>query len=87
MEHLSDDGNLPPYAQSTIENQVFTKIATLNVAASGGNKLSTGYFTAPCGLVYISTSGGINGTTIGNKIYVEVKGGDYKGVHATNMLE
>lgn len=87
MDHLSDDGNIPPYDRTGIENQVLTKVATLYVDAGGGNKLSTGYFNAPCGLVYISTAGGINGTTIGNKIYVEVKGGDYKGVHAPSMLE
>jgi hypothetical protein len=87
MDHLSGDGNAPPYSNQTIENQVLTKVATLYVDSGGGNKLSTGYFNAPCGLVYISTSGGINGTTIGNKIYVEVKGGDYKGVHAPSMLE
>jgi hypothetical protein len=87
MDHLSNEGNNPPYTARTIENQVFTKVATLYVDAGGGNKLSTGFFNAPCGLVYITTAGGINGTTIGNKIHVEVKGGDYKGVHAPSYLE
>jgi hypothetical protein len=66
---------------------VFTKVATLYVDAGGGNKLSTGYFNAPCGLVLITTGGGLNATTVSEKIYVEAKAGDYKGVHAPSMLE
>ena len=87
MEHLSDDGNNPPYSNSSIEDQVFVKVATLFVDANGTSKLSTGYFNAPCGLVYLQSSGGLNATTLSSKIYVESKGGDYKGVHGTPMLE
>lgn len=87
MDHLSADGNLPPYDGNIIENQVFVKVATLFVDANGTSKLSTGYFNAPCGLVYLQSSGGLNATTLSSKIYVESKGGDYKGVHGTPMLE
>ena len=87
MEHLSDDGNNPPYSNASIENQVFVKVATLHVDSTGTSKLSTGYFNAPCGLVYLNITGGLDGNNIVSKIAVESKGGDYKGVHAPSYLE
>lgn len=87
MDHLSNEGNNPPYTARNIENQVLTKVATLYVDAGGGNKLSTGYFNAPCGLVFLTTAGGLNATTLSEKVYVECKAGDYKGLHAPSMLE
>lgn len=87
MEHLSADGNLPPYNTDTLENYVWVKVGTLTKAHSGGatQKFSTGFFKAPYGM--IACSGNANFTGTNNLIDLEVKAGDYKGVHATNCLE
>lgn len=87
ISHLAQDGNNPPYDNSTIENQVWIKVATLFVDADGGGKLSTGFFNAPCGFVTLTYGGGANQTVVNEKIQLEVKAGDYKGVHAPSMLE
>lgn len=85
--HLTQDGNEPPYDRTTIENQCFIHVATLFVDDTGTSKLSTGYFTAPCGMVVLTYGGGATQTSLNEKISLEVKSGDYKGVHAPTMLE
>lgn len=87
MEHLSDDGNNPPYSATTFANQCWVKVGTLFIRASGTNKVSTGYFNAPCGLIVLATSGGLEANTITENVHLTVKPGDYKGVHAPSMLE
>ena len=87
LEHLSDDGNLPPYSQNTIENQALTLVATLHVDAAGTSKLSTGFFTAPCGIYVLAFSGGLDGNTANDGIMITAKSGDYKGVAGASMLE
>ena len=87
IDHLTDDGNNPPYANSTLENSAWVLIGTLYIRAAGTNKLSTGYFNAPCGLIRIDTGGALNAQTITENITMEVKAGDYKGVHAPSYLE
>jgi hypothetical protein len=87
MDHLSGDGNLPPYDGRVLENQAWVLVATLFIRATGTNKLSTGYFNAPCGLIRIDTGGALNAQTITENISMEVKAGDYKGVHAPSYLE
>ena len=85
MEHLQDDGNNPPYDKDTIHNEVWVKVATLSVNNAGTQKLSTGYFEAPCGLIAVMSSAPLaNDSTVLN---LEVKAGDYKGVHAPSYLE
>lgn len=86
-DHLQGDGNNPPYAASTLPNQCFTHIATLSAnsgASPGGQKLSTGFFDAPCGIVLIVTSAPLASDNY--DLTLEVKAGDYKGVHAPSML-
>lgn len=85
MEHLQDDGNLPPYDRDTIRNEIWVKVATLSVNAAGQQKLSTGYFEAPAGLIAISSS--VPLATDATVLNLEVKAGDYKGVHAPSYLE
>ena len=87
MEHLSNEGNQPPYNSTGLENQCWVLIGTLYIRAGGTNKLSTGYFNAPCGLIRLETGGSLNAQTITENISMEVKAGDYKGVHASNLLE
>lgn len=87
MLHLSSDGDIPPYDRTSLENQAWVLVGTLFIRGSGTNKLSTGYFNAPCGLIRLSTSGGAEANTLTENIHLEVKGGDYKGVHAPSYLE
>ena len=83
-EHLTQDGNLPPYKANALEGAVWIKVATLNVAAAGTQKLSTGFFKAPAGMIAVVSNTILDDATLLN---LEVKGGDYKGVHAPSMLD
>jgi len=83
-DHLQGDGNLPPYDQNTVNSgSPFVKVARLGVGGTGAQKLSTGFFTAPCGIVLITGMNAIDVATLN----IEYKSGDYKGVHAPSMLE
>lgn len=86
LSDLQDDGNLPPYNQTSLNSDYpWVKIGEIGTGASGVQRLSTGYFTAPLGLVVL-TNVGVSGEDI-SKVSFEVKAGDYKGVHAPSMLE
>jgi len=79
-------GNAPPYdATGVSADRTWVKVATLSAGAA--QKLSTGFFKAPCGIVLITA--GASGTEIvtTNAISWTVKAGDYKGVHAPSLLE
>lgn len=86
-DHLQNDGNNPPYALSTLDNDVLTKITTL-AANPQAQRLSTGYFDAPCGFILIKASAPVplSATTL-TTVTLVCKEGDYKGVHAMSMLE
>jgi len=85
--HLQGDGNQPPYPSTTLENDVLVKIATLSSNAQA-QKLSTGYFDAPCGYVFVKSTTPIAVTADMSEVVTLVcKEGDYKGVHAVSMLE
>jgi len=78
---LQDDGNNPPYNATTYGVGIWVKVATLHLAA-GRQKLSSGFFTAPCGLIALP---GV--AAIGPDIQIEVRSGDYKGVRSSPMME
>ena len=82
MQALQDRGNLPPYDADNFP-AVWVKIATLGQSAAGSQRLSTGFFDAPCGQVVLSSTAPI--TELTGKTYAEFKSGDYKGVKAHNM--
>jgi len=85
--HLQGDGNNPPYAAASLDNDVLIKICTLS-ANPQAQKLSTGYFDAPCGLIFIKATQPIAQSATMNEVLTMVcKEGDYKGVHAMSMLE
>jgi len=85
MDALQDNGNLPPYNRNTLP-QVWVKIATLQLSSSdGAQRISTGFFPAPCGQVVLQLTGGLNTSNISNLVTCEFKAGDYKGVKAHNM--
>ena len=85
LQNLQEDGALPPYTQNGVNAESpFVKVGTLGGTA-GVQKLSTGYFTAPCGIVIVTGRG--QEWTATDLLCMEVKAGDYKGVHAPSMLE
>jgi hypothetical protein len=80
---ISDSGNLPPYAQAGYPNAIWVKVGTLRVEA-GRQRLSTGFFSAPMGMIVLTGVGALGDTS---EITLECKTGDYKGVMANSMLE
>ena len=86
QEHLQSDGNAPPYSATTLDDDIWVRIATLHTGASGAQKLSTGYFDAPCGFVMVQKRTGNYGSGT-MKMTLQVKGGDYKGVAGHQMLD
>lgn len=84
-DNLQDDGNLPPYSATGVNsNSPWVRIAVLGSGTAGEQKLSTGFFTAPCGLILVK---GYSNDAEPAALSIEVKAGDYKGVHAPSMLE
>ena len=82
MEALQSRGNKPPYKENDFP-PVWVKIASLGQSPDGTQRLSTGFFDAPCGQVVIKGQSGM--TELSGKAYAEFKSGDYKGVKAHNM--
>ncbi|AXH74089.1 MAG: putative replicase [Circoviridae sp.] len=87
-EDLQNRGNKPPYNATGVNaDKTWIKICTLD-AASTAQKLSSGYFTAPCGFVLLADHEDPNAQPVAEAdIQWTVKAGDYKGVHAPSMLE
>ena len=83
-DDLMADGNNPPYDKQGVNATTpFVKVGELGSTA-GAQSLSTGFFTAPCGIVLLA------GPTVGwnpSNLSMTVKAGDYKGVHAPSMVE
>lgn len=83
-DNLQSDGDAPPYDKTGCNATTpWVRVGVLG-QTGGAQKLSTGYFTAPCGLILLA---GFSDTGSGYPVDVEVKSGDYKGVHASSMLE
>jgi hypothetical protein len=83
-DDLKTDGNAPPYDANTVnESSPWVRVATLGHTA-GSQQLSTGFFTAPCGIVVLK---GVANSAADLDMLVCYKPGDYKGVHAPSMLE
>ena len=85
LEHLSGDGNQPPYNKLTLENGVLVRIATLTANTTGLQKLSTGYFNAPAGMIVLQSTTPISQNDV--MLTMTAKEGKYKGIHAPSMLE
>jgi hypothetical protein len=93
QEAAADDlkarGNLPPYQQSNFNSRIWVRIAVLNNSLNTAgqsnqtNKLSTGFFNAPCGLVLVKTP--TPNTALNGQLSITTKAGKYKGVAAMNM--
>lgn len=83
---LQQRGNNPPYdADGVSIDRTWVKVATL--AAGAAQRLSTGFFKAPCGIVLITAGANQDELVDVSKFEWNVKSGDYKGVHAPSLLE
>jgi hypothetical protein len=85
--NIGDDGNNPPYS-SFSAGDYLVKVATLRYqpGADGLQRLSTGYFDAPCGLFVLKHN--LPGANLSNgTISMVAKSGDYKGVDAKSMCQ
>ena len=82
MSHLSQHGNLPPYAETALPNACWVLAGTIIAGGPETTRMSTGFINAPCGLVIIEGS-----SVVMDGIIMEYKAGDYKGVHAPSYLE
>ena len=80
---LQQKGQDPPYGATSFPDW-FVKVGELSVGTAGQTRLSTGFFPAPCGVFLIKSSSTI--AAIGDNLSLEVRAGDYKGVHAKNMV-
>jgi hypothetical protein len=84
-DDLQADGNLPPYDQSGVNaGSPWVKIGTLGAGVAGQQRLSTGFFNAPCGLVVLV---GNSNDWNSDEMMFEVQKGDYKGVGGKSLLE
>ena len=83
---ITGNGNEPPYAQNNSNgSNPLTYVGEL-YSDSFGQKLSTGYFDAPLGLVIIVGTA-VHKLSGNTELTVVCKKGDYKGVHATSLME
>jgi len=80
---LQAEGNSPPYDANDIGQAIWVKVGTLHLSP-GRQRLSTGFFKAPCGIVILD---GVGISEYNGSVELEVKSGDYKGVKAPSMLE
>jgi hypothetical protein len=79
-------GNAPPYDRTGVSaDRTWVKVATL--AAGTAQRLSTGFFRAPCGFVIITAGTNQDELVDVSKFEWTAKAGDYKGVHAPSLLE
>lgn len=82
-EHLQQDGNLPPYARNDLETNIWTLVGTLHIDANGNQKLSTGYFDAPLGMIALAGYSVQTGANSVPALSIEFQKGSYQGVKAT----
>jgi len=83
---LQNNGNLPPYDATGVNaGSTWVKIATLSAGAA--QRLSTGFFKAPCGFVIVTAGTNQDELVDVSKFEWTAKAGDYKGVHAPSLLE
>lgn len=88
MVDLQEHGNNAPYDATGVNtSSPWMKVAVLQGGAATVQKLSTGFFTAPCGFVVVRNVGTGGGNVQIANLSCTVKAGDYKGVHAPSMLE
>lgn len=81
-DHLQTAGNAPPYDPNGLGGDfMFRKVATLGGTGDGNAKMTTGFFDAPLGAIYIVSQGW------NQDLELEVAAGDYKGVHGADYID
>jgi hypothetical protein len=82
--NVGNDGNKPPYSQFSHADYL-VKVATIRYqpGADGLQRLSTGFFDAPCGLFVMKHN--FAGNLSNGSVMFTAKAGDYKGVDAKAM--
>ncbi len=87
VQELLDKGNLPPYdAETAGTPPVWVQVGELQLnAVTGVKTLSTGFFDAPLGLIWMPTLGNPALALSKSNLFLEVAAGDYKGVHSVNI--
>jgi hypothetical protein len=81
VAHLSGDGNSPPYDADDLPSLCWVKVGHLLRDASGSQTLSTGFFDAPLGMIWLPNH------TVSTNLHLdlEVQKGDYKGLCAYDI--
>lgn len=84
--NVATRGNSPPYSASSY-GDMLVKVATLRYqpGPDGLQRLSTGYFDAPCGLFVLKHNSA--GNLPNGILSMTAKSGDYKGVAAHKMCQ
>ena len=83
---LQTRGNLPPYDANNVGGANPWVLVGKLSGTPNAQKLSTGYFDAPCGFVILSVFG-VGDPVQTSVLSMTVKSGDYKGVHAPSMID
>ena len=77
IEFLMEKGNQPPYARTDLLADIYVQVGSLYREGSGAQRLSTGFFDAPLGAVFLQYP-----TADADLVLeLECKSGKYKGVH------
>jgi hypothetical protein len=86
VQELLNKGNLPPYEGDLTGTtpQVWVEVGRLGQLSSGNAQLTTGYFDAPLGLLWVP-SVVLGDETATPKLNVEFESGDYKGVMSLDI--
>lgn len=86
MSALANSGNNPPY-DNEAQSDIFHRVGIMRYepAADGLQRLSTGYFDAPCGLFVIKVTSGVNLSA--GSVVMTAQAGDYKGIAANKMCQ
>ena len=83
--NVVNDGNAPPYSSFSFGDYL-VKVATIRYEKGDAlQRLSTGYFDAPCGLFVLKHN--LGGNLSNGVIHMTAKSGDYKGVDAKSMCQ
>ena len=75
VQHLTGDGNAPPYDADDFPDAMWIRVGTLFRDTNGNQVTSTGFFDAPLGIIGLQ---GYHGAM--PNLSITVQKGDYKGV-------
>lgn len=83
---LQNRGNAPPYDPNSLDgDKLFRLAGVIGATGDSSQKLTTGFFDAPLGLILIVKQQ--QGEDDVFNLEVEVQSGDYKGVHGASYID